>query len=450
MSGGFDIVIGNPPYVRHEKIKYIKPFLQKHYRVFVSTADLYVYFYEKGYRLLKEDGVLAYITSNKWMRTRYGERLRKFLKENTTILKLMDFTGYRVFEVTVDTCIILFRKNEPLKRSAFGFLIVGSDVSDLEKYLKGVGWQGMFQERLSDNVWTLGDDRLFSLRQHIEKVGKPLREWDVDIFRGITTGCNEVFIIDNEARNKILASCRDEEERRRTEEIIKPILRGRDVKRWRYKWAGLWVIGTYRGIDIEKYPSVKLYLSQFKERLEKRSGGVKWYELQGGIYNTKGRFEEEKVVWQEIVRESSFAYDTSGMYIDVTALLMTGKNLKYLIGVLNSTPATFFFRTFYAGGGLGEDGFRYQKVFLEQLPVPPITNENRYFTDQIARKVDEILMLTQAFDYETNQEKQQKVKELEREIDELVYKLYGLTEEEIMLIESKDYYGRIDRNGELF
>lgn len=485
---GFDIVIGNPPYVRQEKIRLIKPILQEQkYEVFTSKADLYVYFYEKGYQLLKEQGILAYITSNKWMRAKYGENLRKFLKEKTTITKLIDFGGYRVFEQTVDTCILLFKKEKPPKGYTFEFLTVPSDVKDLESYLRkrskylieqetetvlkrveswrDVGtwqdfrdwqtayvgnWQTMLQEKLSNNGWTLGDDKVLSLKEKIEKVGKPLKEWDVKIYRGVLTGYNDAFIIDTETRNRILASCKDEEERKRTEEIIKPVLRGRDIERYRYKWAEKWLIYAYQGIDIENYPSVKSYLSQFKDQLEKRTGGAvwdksktkiisipyKWYELQVDYHAAKQEFEKEKIVWQEIVREPSFAYDNSGMYVEATAFLMTGKNLKYIIGLLNSKPVAFFFKTFYAGGGLGEDGYRYKKAFLEQLPLPPITKENHPLADQIVQKVQEILTLTQSPDFETSQEKQQKVKELEKEIDLLVYKLYDLTEDEIAILEN--------------
>jgi adenine-specific DNA-methyltransferase len=442
---GFDVVIGNPPYVRQEKIKKDKPLLQKQgYEVFTSTADLYVYFYEKGYQLLKQKGVLAYITSNKWMRAKYGENLRKFLKEKTTIIKLIDFGGYRVFEQTVDTCIILFKKEKPSKGHIFEFLTVPSDVKDLESYLENANWQKMEQDKLSNNGWTLGDDKVLSLKEKIEKVGKPLKEWDVKIYFGIKTGYNDAFIIDTETRNRILANCKDEEERKRTEEIIKPVLRGRDIERYRYKWAGLWIICTFpsKKIDIEQYPALKEYLASFGERLlqdgkpgHRKKTPHKWYETQDNIAYYP-EFEKEKIVWQEIVREPSFAYDNTGIYVEATGFLMTGKNLKYLLGLLNSKPVAFFFKTFYAGGGLGEDGYRYKKAFLERLPLPPITKETQPLADQIVQKVQEILTLTQSPDFETSQEKQQKVKELEREIDQLVYKLYGLTEEEIKIIES--------------
>lgn len=452
---GFDVVIGNPPYVRQEKIKKDKPLLQKQgYEVFTSTADLYVYFYEKGYELLKQQGVLAYITSNKWMRAKYGEKLRKFLKEKTTIIKLIDFGGYRVFEQTVDTCILLFKKEKPPKGHTFEFLTVPSDVEDLENYIENANWQKMEQEKLSNNGWTLGDDKVLSLKEKIEKVGKPLKKWDVKIYFGIKTGYNDAFIIDTETRNRILANCKDEEERKRTEEVIKPVLRGRDIERYRYKWAGLWIIiipagwtNEHRGQEDPEeffkktFPALYNHFMTFvnvkgkgKGLFDRDDQGDYWWELRPCDYYPE--FEKEKIVWQEIVREPSFAYDNTGIYVEATGFLMTGKNLKYLLGLLNSKPVAFFFKTFYAGGGLGEDGYRYKKAFLEQLPLPPITKETQPLADQIVQKVQEILTLTQSPDFETSQEKQQKAKELEREIDQLVYKLYGLTEEEIKIIES--------------
>jgi type II restriction/modification system DNA methylase subunit YeeA len=480
---GFDIVIGNPPYVRQEKIKPIKPILQKqNYEVFTSTADLYVYFYEKGYKLLKDQGILAYITSNKWMRAKYGEKLRKFLKEKTTILEIIDFSGYKVFEQTVDTNILIFKKEKPSKEHIFRFLEVKGDIEDIEEYLrkgksklieqatgKGVEyldswsqvdawqelrtWQTMYQSKLSDNAWTLGDDSVLRLKEKVEKVGRPLKDWDVKIYYGIKTGFNEAFIINSEKRDEILRNCKTEEERKRTEEIIKPVLRGRDIEKYRYKWAGLWIIvipagwtNKHRGrknpeeFFKESFSSLYNHFMSFSNVKGKGKGlfdrddqGDYWWELRHCDYYSE--FEKEKIVWQEIVREPSFAYDNAGMYVEATAFLMTGKNLKYIIGLLNSKPVAFFFKTFYAGGGLGEDGYRYKKAFLEQLPIPPITKENQPIADQIIQKVDQILTLTQSEDYDANQAKQKHVKRLEHEIDQLVYQLYNLTDEEIKIIE---------------
>ena len=446
----FDIVIGNPPYVRQEKIKKEKPLLQKQgYEVFTSTADLYVYFYEKGYKILKQGGILAYITSNKWMRAKYGEKLRRFLKENTTILKLIDFSGYRVFEQTVDTCILLFKKEKPPKGHSFKFLEVKSNVESLENYLKTANWQKMEQDKLSNNGWTLGDEKVLRLKEKIDRVGKPLKAWNVKIYRGIVTGYNEAFIIDTETRNRILASCKDEEERKRTEEIIKPVLRGRDIERYRYKWAGLWLIYAYQGIDIKKYPTLLTYLSQFKEQLKERTGGArwdktktkilsipyKWYELQVDYYAIKEEFEKEKIVFNKTTKgDYAFAYDFQKCFVNQSTYIMVSEryNQKLLLGILNSQLFRFAYREFYAGGGIEGEITIFT---LENFPLPPITPQTQPLADQIVQKVDHILSLTQSPDYEINKEKQEKVKELERETDQLVYKLYGLTEEEIKIIE---------------
>jgi adenine-specific DNA-methyltransferase len=480
---GFDVVIGNPPYVRQEKIKKDKPLLQKQgYEVFTSTADLYVYFYEKGYELLKQKGVLAYITSNKWMRAKYGENLRKFLKEKTTIIKLIDFGGYRVFEQTVDTCILLFKKEKPPKGHTFEFLTVPSDVKDLESYLRKrskylieqetetvlkrveswsdvetwqelrdwqtayVGnWQTMLQEKLSNNGWTLGDDKVLSLKEKIEKVGKPLKEWDVGIYYGIKTGFDDAFIIDTETRNRILANCRDEEERKRTEEIIKPVLKGRDIERYRYKWSGLWIICTFpsKKIDIEQYPALKEYLASFGERLlqdgkpgHRKKTPHKRYETQDNIAYYP-EFEKEKIMWRRVTKSPKFAIVPSGYYCETTIHFITTNEdsfyiRRYLLGILNSKFFEFAFYKFYMGGGIEGE---IKGEFIGRYPIPPITKENQPLADKIVQKVQEILTHTQSPDFETSQAKQQKVKELERQIDQLVYNLYGLTEEEIWTIE---------------
>jgi len=440
---GFDIVIGNPPYVRHEKIKHLKPSLQQqNYQTFTFTADLYVYFYEKGHQLLKNAGILSYISSNKWMRAKYGENLRKFLKDNTAVLKIIDFSGYRVFEQTVDTNIILFGKGKPANWHTVNFVEVKGNVQNVVEYINQ-NWQTIPQEKLSDNAWTLADENILALKEKIERIGKPLKDWDVKIYRGVLTGFNEAFIIETETRNRILANCKDEEERKRTEEIIKPVLRGRDIGKYYYKWAGLWLLYVYQGIDIENYQAVKSYLSKFENQLKKRTGGAvwdksrtkilsipyKWYELQVDYHAVNEEFEKEKIVWQEIVREPSFAFDNTGIYVEATAFLMTGKNLKYIIGFLNSNPVAFFFKTFYAGGGLGEEGYRYKKAFLEQLPLPPLTPQNKPIANQMASLVDQILSAKK-------QNPEADTSQLEKQIDQLVYKLYDLTEEEIKIIES--------------
>ena len=383
------------------------------------------------------------------MRAKYGENMRKFLKENTEVIKLIDFRGYPVFEATVDTNIILFRKKNPHKTNKVEFVNVKKDMDGkalISFIKKNKGY--ISQNKLDDKCWTLADEKILKLKKKIEKKGKPLKEWNVKIYRGILTGFNEAFIIDSKIRDKILSDCKTVEERERTKAIIKPILRGRDIARYYYRWAGLWVIGTFPALhlNIDDYPAIKRYLLSFgKERLEQSgktlSDGTKarkkttnkWFETQDTIAYYP-EFEKEKIVWQEIVREPSFAYESGKFYCEATSFLMTGYNLKYLLAILNSKPATFFFKEFYAGGGLGEDGYRYKKAFLEQLSIPQISE---YQQKPLIALVNKILSLTQSEDYLENPEKQAKVKEYERQIDQLVYKLYGLTEEEIRIIEGE-------------
>jgi len=466
VTDGFDIVIGNPPYVRQEKIKAIKPILEKqNYEVFTSTADLYVYFYEKGYQLLKDQGILAYITSNKWMRAKYGEKLRKFLKEKTAILEIIDFSGYKVFEQTVDTNILIFRKQKPRKEHIFRFLEVKGDIEDIEEYLrKGKSklieqttekkvehlyswsqvdkwqelrtWQTMYQNKLSDNAWTLGDEIVLSLKDKIEKAGKPLKDWDVKIYRGVITGFNEAFIIDSEKRDEILRNCKTEKERKRTEEIIKPVLRGRDIEKYRYKWAGLWIIlSTKHTIT----PCLLNYLKKYKETLEKRAGNQEWYELQSPPSKEKiNLLLMDKIGYSDIGLR--FALIQNGIIgLNTTYFIIPYKNIKdrerillYLLGLLNSKLIMFYYQN--TAQVLSAKTTRGFSVYIEQLPLPPITKENQPIADQIIQKVEQILTLTQSKDYDTNQTKQEQVKRLEHEIDKIVYKLYGLTEEEIKII----------------
>jgi hypothetical protein len=434
---GFDIVIGNPPYVRQEKIKHLKPSLQQqNYQTFTSTADLYVYFYEKGHQLLKEAGILSFISSNKWMRAKYGNKLRNFLRDNTAVLKIIDFSGYRVFEQTVDTNIILFSKGKPKDSHSVCFVEIKSDVKNVIEYINQ-NWQTIPQEKLSDNAWTLADEKVMALKENIERVGKPLKDWGVRIYRGVVTGYNEAFIIDTETRNRILANCKDEEERKRTEEIIKPVLRGRDIGKYYYKWAGLWVIlATKHPIS----PCVLDYLKNYKEALKNRAGSQEWYELQAPPSKKKiNLLLMDKVGYSDIgfrfayIPKEVVGLNTTYFIIPYGHTKDRKKILLYLLGLLNSKLIKFYYLN--TAQVLSEKATRGFSIYVEQLPIPPLTTQNQPIADQIIHKVNEILSLTQSENYETDTSKQQKVKELEKEIDKLVYKLYNLTEEEIKIIE---------------
>ncbi|GAA9892865.1 class I SAM-dependent DNA methyltransferase [Helicobacter pylori] len=440
---GFDCIIGNPPYIRQEQIREIKPLLQKQYPDFYnSTADIYTYFFALSYHLLKEKGFNAFITSNKYARAKYGAKLRELLLKKTTIVSYMELNALKVFEsATVDTSIMSFIKQEPPKESLFKYY---EPTPDDKNDLKSARSLPMKQNALSTESFIFANTSLLDLRDKMESIGTPLKDWDIQIYRGILTGANEAFIIPTEKREEILNACKTQEERKRTETLIKPILRGKDIKRYSYEWAGEWVINTHNGytsnlkskippIDIEKYPALKSHLDSHWDTIATRSDqGDTPYHLRNCAYLED--FEKEKIVYGEIVQEPRFYLDNGEcqlgyFYAEATSFILTGEHLRYLLGMLHSKLITFAFKTFYAGGGLGESGYRYKKAFIERLPIPQITPQNQ----KLARKITDC---AKAILEAKEKDPKANTQELEKEIDALVYQLYNLTDEEIKIIEN--------------
>ncbi|EHF9948243.1 class I SAM-dependent DNA methyltransferase, partial [Campylobacter jejuni] len=441
---GFDLIIGNPPYIRQEELKELKPHLAKNYKVYKGTSDIYTYFYELGFNVLKENGILSFITSNKYTRAGYGEALREFLLKNVKVLEYTDLNGIKVFDsATVDTSILCFEKSKS-KDNKFKYLALSNEILKTCAYNIGLykDFAEFSQNSLSKESFTFSDENTSALKAKIERIGTPLKEWQgLNIYRGILTGYNEAFIITTEKRNEILANCKDEAEKERTAKLIRKMLRGRDIKRYSYEWAGLWVINAHNGyknqngekveaINIENYPSLKKHFDEFYPQLEKRADkGLTPYNLRNCAYIEE--FEREKIVYSEIVRKPQFYLDTKlNFYAEATSFILTGENLKYLIAFLNNDFVAFIFKTFYAGGNLGENGFRYKKAFLEKLPIPKINSKNQKLADELINLVDEILKAKE-------QDKNANTQELENKINSIVYKLYNLTEEEIKIIEGK-------------
>ncbi|MGI7684174.1 class I SAM-dependent DNA methyltransferase [Campylobacter coli] len=441
---GFDLIIGNPPYIRQEELKELKPHLAKNYKVYKGTSDIYTYFYELGFNVLKENGILSFITSNKYTRAGYGEALREFLLKNVKVLEYTDLNGIKVFDsATVDTSILCFEKSKS-KDNKFKYLALSNEILKTCAYDIGLykDFAEFLQNSLSKESFTFSDENTSALKAKIERIGTPLKEWQgLNIYRGILTGYNEAFIITTEKRNEILANCKDEAEKERTAKLIRKMLRGRDIKRYSYEWAGLWVINTHNGyknqngekveaINIDHYPSLKKHFDEFYPQLEKRADkGLTPYNLRNCAYIEE--FEREKIVYSEIVRKPQFYLDTKlNFYAEATSFILTGENLKYLIAFLNNDFVAFIFKTFYAGGNLGENGFRYKKAFLEKLPIPKINSKNEKLANELINLVDEILKVKE-------QDKNANTQELENKINSIVYKLYNLTEEEIKIIEGK-------------
>ncbi|GAA9350223.1 class I SAM-dependent DNA methyltransferase [Helicobacter pylori] len=436
---GFDCIIGNPPYIRQEQIKDLKPLLQKQYPVFYnSTADIYTYFFALSYHLLKDKGFNAFITSNKYARAKYGAKLRELLLKKTTIVSYMELNALKVFEsAAVDTSIMSFIKQTPPKESRFKYY---EPTPDDKSDLKSARSLPMKQNALSTESFIFANATLLDLRDKIESVGTPLKDWDIQINYGIKTGANEAFIIPTEKREEILNACKTQEERKRTEALIKPILRGKDIKRYSYEWADLWVINTHNGytsnlkfkippIDIEKYPATKAHLDAHWDTIATRCDqGDTPYHLRNCAYLED--FEKEKIVYPETSQGAYFIYENSRIFLEKTAFMIVSDayNLKLLTALLNSKLITFYFKNFCGGCILGKSGYQYNKHALEKIPIPKITPENQKLACKITDCTKAILEAKEK-DPKANTQK------LEKEIDALVYQLYNLTDEEIKTIE---------------
>ncbi|HEH5500073.1 TPA: Eco57I restriction-modification methylase domain-containing protein [Campylobacter coli] len=441
---GFDLIIGNPPYIRQEELKELKPHLAKNYKVYKGTSDIYTYFYELGFNVLKDrGGVLSYITSNKYTRAGYGEALREFLLKNVKFLEYTDLNGIKVFDsATVDTSILCFEKSKS-KDNKFKYLALSNEILKTCAYDIGLykDFAEFSQNSLSKESFTFSDENTSALKAKIERIGIPLKEWQgLNIYRGILTGYNEAFIITTEKRNEILANCKDEAEKERTAKLIRKMLRGRDIKRYSYEWAGLWVINTHNGyknqngekveaINIKHYPSLKKHFDEFYPQLEKRADkGLTPYNLRNCAYIEE--FEKEKIVYPCIMaKEPCFSYETSFAFAMAPANIITSNSdiLKYILAFLNSDFIYLMLRKFYMGGGIEGE---LKTNNLEKLPIPKINSKNQKLADELINLVDEILKAKE-------QDKNANTQELENKINSLVYKLYNLTEEEIKIIEGK-------------
>jgi len=373
------------------------------------------------------------------MRAGYGDKLRTFFSQYQP-LELIDL-GPDVFDTaTVDTCILILKKQKSNFDKFKAVTLKKEEKNDLFN---------VFEEKdtyikITSSAWFVGSDLEYRLKEKIEKIGKPLKDWGVKIYYGIKTGLNEAFIITTEKRNEILANCKNEEERKRTEAIIKPILRGRDIKRYYYEWAGLWVIGTFPALNlnIDDYPAIKKYfLDNFDIRQLEQSGkkyphlgfearkktGNKWFETQDQIAYYE-EFEKEKVVWTPVNSIYSFVILPSGIYFVNSVFMITGKSPKYFCAIFNSKLIRYYFTFLFSS----EEEYTYaSKENVEKIPIPIITQSNNYLLKQIESLVDKILKAKA-------QNPKAETSEYEKQIDQLVYNLYDLSSEEIEVIEKND------------
>ena len=341
VADGFDIVIGNPPYIQLQNNggELAKLYENCNYSTFARTGDIYCLFYERGWQLLKKEGHLCYITSNKWMRAGYGEKTREFFANKTNPMLLIDFAGVKIFEsATVDTNILLFSKSNNKHETVCA--VTNKQNKDSVKNLSDfVQQQNSICDFNSSDSWVILSPIEQSIKRKIEAVGTPLKDWDIQINYGIKTGFNDAFIISTEKRNEILSNCKTEDERKRTAELIRPILRGRDIKRYGYVDNGLYLINTHNGvrgriprIKIEDYPAVKAHLDQYWDRIATRADkGDTPYNLRNCAYLED--FSKQQIVWIELSDEPKFALTENTMSVN-TVFFMTGEHILHLLGLL--------------------------------------------------------------------------------------------------------------------
>ena len=379
---GFDVLIGNPPYIAFQRMDIeSKKVLQKlQYKTFENTGDIYALFYERGQQLLKHQGILAYITSRQWMQSSYGKSLRKFLSNETNPIQIIDFGQVKIFEgATVFVNILLFEKNK--KHNNLWACLIPTDYDIVHGNLTAffaANKQNI--TKLTENTWVVSNTQ--HINEQIEYVGKPLYKWkDIEFFRGITSGLNEAFYIEELTKNELI------EQDPKNSEIIKPLLRGKDIKRFGYDFENWYILNTHNGVReirlpridvIKDYPKIYEHLKYWQPQLEDRlDKGDHWTNLRNCAFLLE--FDGPKIVWIEISDRANYAYDDKGMYLTNSAYFLTCKNdqvsLKYLLAVLNSKVADFYFsqKTARIAGGR----MRYTKQYVEQIPVPEISMEDQ-------------------------------------------------------------------------
>ncbi len=486
-KGGFDVVIGNPPYVRQELISDIKPYLEANYQAFAGTGDLFTYFYEKGVKLLNKTGLLSFIT-NDFNKTTASTALRKYLKEQTNFIAFDDFSEVDVFKGTTTYPVILtlsLKGDDKFKYCKFH----QDDITNLDLAFENKAFE-VSQSLMEDENWTFKsetEEKLFSklgkLNNIRQKIGK--------CYFGIKTGFNEAFIIDSELKKKIISESPNDKQ------LIKPFLEGRDLKKWHSPIIDKHVIFTRRGTDIDEYPAIKAWLGQYQERLTPRNspeqkigrkkGKYKWFEIQDSV-DYYELFEQAKITWPNLQNKNKFCLDETDTYINNPSVILPCSD-KALLAILNSKLVWYFLTQICVvrSGGYIEVKAQY----FEQIPIADYSSKKEELSSKTEAQIKStseiqniqskfLRLLKRKFDLEKPSKKlsnwhtlsfDEFVKELKKKkiklslseeaewedyfeaerakaqqlqasiqatdqaIDKMVYALYGLTEEEIGIVE---------------
>ncbi len=432
-EGSFDVVIGNPPYVRQEELADSKKIFEQ-YKTFNLKNDLYVYFFERGLELLKEGGLFGFIVSSKFIKTDYGKELREFILNNSKIIQFIDFGDLPVFsEATTYPCIILLKKSidKNDKNKILVSKIKSLDFSNLSQKIKSNSFY-LKQSYLSKNQWILEDEDSTNLKKKIEKSIVSLNAFIGDkLYRGITTGCNEAFIIDEKTKSEIIR--KDPQ----SKEVIRLFLTGKNIKRYSINFDNLYLIYAYTGIKLDDFQGIKEHLLKYKSKLQKvwevKHGKHPWYELRGCSYYDK--FDKFKIIYPRINREPNFALDEKG-YLAQDSSFIIPSSSKYLLGLLNSKVIGYYAKQVCSLLRGGYYDYRYQYVELFPIKNPTPSQKNK-IEEQVNTIISLHKQLQESGDKKTSQtaKLEEEIKKTDQEIDELVYEIYGITKEEQKIIE---------------
>jgi adenine-specific DNA-methyltransferase len=428
-KGGFNIVIGNPPYVRQEAIKSLKPLLEREYDCYSGTADLFVYFFERGFKLLKANGILTYISSNKYMRSKYGEKLRGFLTEKSTIHHAIDFGDASVFEAIAYPSILQIGKTAPKKKAQIKSLVWDAQqpLSEFSSVFRDRSLS-VAQKELTADGWQLSSITDLRLLEKLKAAGTPLGEYvGGKFYRGILTGLNDAFVVDRVTRDRLIA------QHPSSAEVLKPFLRGKDVKRWSANFAEQYLIKiessankkhSWTGLpdrEAEKvfaqtYPAIYEFFQSFGNRLIDRCDKGKYFwELRACKYWQE--FEQPKIIYPDIYEHQSFTVDTNGFYSANTCYFIPLQEF-WLCGLLSSQIVEWLYSRLsnkVRGGYL-----RAFTDYMEQIPIPQASITDQKSISTLVKKCLDA--------------KGQNVAKWEAEIDDRVARLYGLTADEMKLI----------------
>ena len=439
--GGFDAVIGNPPYVRMESLeRSFKEYAQKNYTSFSGRADLYVYFIEKAHGLLNKKGSFGIICASKFMRAKYGINLRNFIVKNFKLLEIIDFGELPVFQNASTFPAIFIAQNESVKEQKFVYSSIKRlDFSSLSEEIKLIG--KMKDNRSLDSVnWTLADENEIELITKMNSKGKPLG--DVighKIFRGIVSGLTKAFVIDKQTRDTLI------ENNPESAEIIKPFLNGKDIRRYHIDFKNSFLIFTYHGIKMDRYPAIINHLLPFKNELKERATEQEWYELQQPQFGLKQFLENPKIILPDIAKESRMTYDTQSHFVSNTVYFIPTTDL-YLCGILNSKLIFNYYKRISTVIGDADKGGRL-RWFVQDVERIPIRTIN--FADPADKDRHDLMvtLVTQMLDLNKKQQEarleqektllSRQIEATDAAIDKLAYELYGLTPEEIAIVEGK-------------